>query len=83
MATEIQRKDRLLECIRSGLELHTAHTSSSILGDRSKYVGMSDIGSYMLSCISFNRKILITCKSFLLSREATGLRMESPRHCQP
>ncbi len=47
MATEIQRKDRLLECIRSGLELHTAHTSSSILGDRSKYVGMSDIGSYM------------------------------------
>ena len=47
MATEIQRKDRLLECIRSGLELHTAHTSSSILGDRAKYVGMSDIGSYM------------------------------------
>ena len=47
MATEIQRKDHLLECIRSGLKLHTAYTSSSILGDRSKYVGMSDIGSYM------------------------------------
>ena len=41
------RGEKLLELIRHGLAQKSARTSEQVLGDRSKYVGMSDIGSYL------------------------------------
>jgi hypothetical protein len=41
------RGEKLLEIIRSGLAQHSARTTEQTLGDRSQYVGMSDIGSYL------------------------------------
>ena len=41
------RGSKLLELIRHGLAQRTAHTSALTLGDRSKYIGMSDIGAYL------------------------------------
>lgn len=41
------RGEKLLEIIRSGLAQHSARTAEQTLGDRSQYVGMSDIGSYL------------------------------------
>ena len=41
------RGEKLLELIRSGLAQHSARTTAQTLGDRSKYIGMSDIGSYL------------------------------------
>ena len=41
------RGDKLLELIRKGLAQRTARTSAQTLGDRSKYIGMSDIGAYL------------------------------------
>ena len=41
------RGSKLLELIRHGLAQRTARTSALTLGDRSKYIGMSDIGAYL------------------------------------
>ena len=41
------RGEKLLELIRHGLALKNARTTEQVLGDRSKYIGMSDIGSYL------------------------------------
>lgn len=41
------RGEKLLELIRHGLAQKNARTSEQVLGDRSKYVGMSDVGSYL------------------------------------
>ena len=41
------RGSKLLELIRHGLAQRTARTSAQTLGDRSKYIGMSDIGAYL------------------------------------
>ena len=41
------RGEKLLELIRLGLAQKSARTSEQVLGDRSKYVGMSDVGSYL------------------------------------
>ena len=41
------RGNKLLELIRHGLAQCTARTSALTLGDRSKYIGMSDIGAYL------------------------------------
>ena len=41
------RGEKLLELIRHGLALINARTTEQTLGDRSKYIGMSDIGSYL------------------------------------
>ena len=41
------RGEKLLELIRAGLAQHSARTTAQSLGDRSQYVGMSDIGSYL------------------------------------
>lgn len=41
------RGDNLLELIRRGLKLKLAHSSTLTLGDRSQYIGMSDIGAYL------------------------------------
>ena len=41
------RGEKLLELIRHGLAQKSARTSEQVLGDRSQYVGMSDIGSYL------------------------------------
>ena len=41
------RGEKLLELIRAGLAQKSARTSEQVLGDRSKYVGMNDIGSYL------------------------------------
>ena len=41
------RGEKLLEFIRHGLAQKSARTSEQVLGDRSKYVGMSDVGSYL------------------------------------
>ena len=41
------REEKLLELIRAGLAQHSVRTTAQSLGDRSKYVGMSDIGSYL------------------------------------
>jgi len=34
----------LLALIRNGLHLHAEHTSALTLGDRSQYIGLSDVG---------------------------------------
>ena len=47
MATENNREQKLLELIRQGLALSTARASAQTLGDRSQYIGMSDIGAYL------------------------------------
>jgi len=44
----MDRSNKLLELIRVGLAQRTARTSALTLGDRSKYVGMSDIGAYLV-----------------------------------
>ena len=41
------RGNKLLELIRAGLAQHSARTTIQSLGDRSTYIGMSDIGSYL------------------------------------
>ena len=41
------RGSKLLELIRHGLAQRTARTSARTLGDRSSYIGMSDIGAYL------------------------------------
>ena len=41
------RDSKLLELIRYGLAQRTARTSALTLGDRSSYIGMSDIGAYL------------------------------------
>ena len=43
----MDRSNKLLELIRVGLAQRTARTSALTLGDRSKYIGMSDIGAYL------------------------------------
>lgn len=45
MATQ-SREKALLEIVRRGLFLASAHTSTIILGDRSTYLGMSDLARY-------------------------------------
>lgn len=40
------REKALLEIVRRGLFLASAHTSTAILGDRSAYLGMSDLARY-------------------------------------
>lgn len=47
MGKFMDRGSKLLELIRSGLAQHTVHTTSITLGDRSNYIGMSDIGAYV------------------------------------
>ena len=42
-----ERGNNLLELIRKGLAQRTARTSALTLGDRSQYIGMSDVGSYL------------------------------------
>ena len=42
-----KRGEKLLELICAGLAQSTARTSALTLGDRSQYIGMSDIGSYL------------------------------------
>lgn len=44
--TTQSREEALLEIVRRGLFLASAHTSSAILGDRSSYLGMSDLARY-------------------------------------
>ena len=41
------RGEKLLEFIRSGLAQKNARTTAQTLGDRSKYIGMSDVGAYL------------------------------------
>ena len=41
------RGEKLLELIRTGLAQYSARTAVEGLGDRSKYIGMSDIGAYL------------------------------------
>lgn len=41
------RGEKLLELIRHGLAQHSARTTKQSLGDRSKYIGLSDIGAYL------------------------------------
>jgi len=41
------RGNKLLELIRAGLAQHSARTTEQSLGDRSKYIGMSDVGAYL------------------------------------
>lgn len=41
------RGEKLLELIRVGLAQKNARTTELCLGDRSKYIGMSDIGAYL------------------------------------
>ena len=49
MNTERNQKDRLLSLVCHGLQEHAKRMTSAILGDRSQYIGMSDIGR-MLEC---------------------------------
>ena len=41
------RGNKLLQLIRAGLAQHSARTTEQSLGDRSKYIGMSDVGAYL------------------------------------
>jgi len=41
------RGEKLLELIRAGLAQHSARMTAQSLGDRSKYIGMSDIGVHL------------------------------------
>ena len=41
------RGEKLLEFIRVGLVQKNARTTAQTLGDRSKYIGMSDVGAYL------------------------------------
>ena len=43
----MDRGNKLLEILRQGLAQKNARTSAQTLGDRSQYIGMSDIGSYL------------------------------------
>ena len=42
----MNRGSKLLELIRAGLAQHSARMTAQSLGNRSKYIGMSDIGAY-------------------------------------
>ena len=41
------RGEKLLKLIRAGLAQHSARMTDQSLGNRSKYIGMSDIGAYL------------------------------------
>ena len=43
----MNRGSKLLELIRAGLAQHSARMTVQSLGNRSKYIGMSDIGAYL------------------------------------
>lgn len=49
MNTERNQEDRLLSLVCHGLQEHAKRMTSAMLGDRSQYIGMSDIGR-MLEC---------------------------------
>ena len=43
----MNRGSKLLELIRAGLAQHSTRMTAQSLGNRSKYIGMSDIGAYL------------------------------------
>ena len=42
-----KRGERLLELIRQGLQIYSENTSGKQLGDRTKYVGLSDVAAFV------------------------------------
>ena len=42
-----KRGERLLELIRQGLQIYGENTSGKQLGDRTKYVGLSDVAAFV------------------------------------
>lgn len=76
--------DKLLELIKKGFAQRTARTRALTLGDRSRHIGMSDIGAYLtyplwnLMCID-KGSIKFTRKTVRLVKQETADEILQPQ----